>query len=64
MCWDMKKVSRFDFLSDITHYNGRIIDYAIGECSMHRVYKKSIQTFGWKKKNRRVLKKRERVAVY
>jgi hypothetical protein len=32
MSWDMKKVSRFDFITDITHYVDRIVDDEIGEC--------------------------------
>jgi len=44
MSWDMKKVSSFDFVSDITHHDGRIVDDAIGEClarigSMRKAYR-------------------------
>ena len=63
MCWDMKKVSSFDFISDITHYGDRIVDSAIGECiarirSMRKGYRLFVE------KNRRVVKKSEREAVY
>jgi len=63
MSWDMKKVSSFDFISDITHCGDRIVDSAIGECtacigSMRKAYRLLVE------KNRRVVKKSERQVVY
>jgi hypothetical protein len=44
MSWDMKKVSSFEFVSDVTRYGDRIVDDEIGECiarigSMRKTYR-------------------------